>query len=194
MARDLQQYATDALAEAVVYACTGFTAIDDATREIEDIEPEFDGESYCPYYRQQVDVIAAYESEFGGKATEITGDSTYKAEDWQQAQTAYAYAVAYAAHNSYFEAAKLELIEGLEEFKADAVSELELDDTPEIRLSMTCTHGWAAHDRELANGTMVFDSKQLDGCNGLAREIGGLWVSCCVDPAAKVAEEETETA
>jgi len=37
---------------------------------------------------------------------------------------------------------------------------------------------------------MVFESKQLDGCNGLAREIGGVWVSCCIDPS-KTTEEET---
>jgi hypothetical protein len=191
--RDLQKYAIDALAEAVTDACKGFTTIDDATSEIEDQESKFDGDSYCPYYRQQVDVIADYESDFGNDATELTGDATYKAEDWQQAQTAYAYTIALVAHDFYFYTAKQELIDGLEEFGSDAVSELELDDTPQVKLSMTCIHGWASHDRELSDGTMVFESRQLDGCNGMERQIGGLWVSCCVDPSKKeegTADEE----
>ena len=193
MARDLEQYAKDALAEAATDACKGFTAIDDATSEIEDLEPEFDGDSYCPYYNQQDEVIRDYEREFGDEATELTGEETYKAEDWQKAQTAYAYAIAYAGYSHYFAAAKTELVDGLEEFGQDAVTELELDDTPEIQLSMTCAHGWAAHDRELTDGTMVFESKQLDGCNGMARQIGSVWISCCVDPSVKAEEEEETT-
>ena len=32
--------------------------------------------------------------------------------------------------------------------------------------SMSCVHGWAAHDREDADGTMYFESRQLDGGSG----------------------------
>src|ERR1017187_6918325 len=181
MARDLERYAQDALADSVTDACKGFMDADDAISAIEDVEPEFDGDSYCPYYSQQADVISEYERDFGNDATELTGDATYKAEDWQQAQTAYAYAVAYAAFNSYYETAKRELIDAVTEFAEDTQSELELEDTPQISFSTSCVHGWAAHDRELEDGTMIFESRQLDGCNGMAREIGSVWISCCVD-------------
>ena len=194
MARDLEQYARDALAESVTDACKGFMDADDAISVVEDLEPEFDGDSYCPYYGQQDDVVSEYEREFGNEAEDLIGETTYKADEWQQAKAAYAYAIAYVAHNSYFYTAKQELIEAVEEFGQDAVSELKLDDTPQVAFSMTCPHGWAAHDRELSDGTMVFESKQLDGCNGMARQVGGLWISCCIDPSTKAEEEELANA
>lgn len=186
MVRDMELYAQDALADSVTEVCKGFMDSDDAISAIEDLEPEFDGDSYCPYYSQQVDVIDGYEREFGSEAEDLCdGGQTFKASEWQQAQTAYAYAVAFAAHNSYFETAKRELIEAAEEFAQDAVTELELDDTPQIQITMSCAHGWAAHDRELEDGTMIFESRQLDGCNGMARKIGSVWISCCVDAPVK---------
>ncbi len=190
MARDLQQYAEDALAEAVVYACKGFMDADNAISEIEDIEAEFDGDSYCPYYHQQVEVINEYERDFGNDAEDICGDKQYKATEWQEAQTAYAYAVAYTAHNSYFETAKQELIEAVTEFVDDAQSELELEDAPQVEFSQSCTLGWASHDRELSDGTMIFESRQLDGCNGVSRKVGEVWLSCVVDAAVKAADGE----
>lgn len=185
MARDLEQYAKDVLADSVTNACMGFMGAEDAISEIEDLEAEFDGDSYCPYYHQQVDVINEYERDFGSEAEDICGERTYKAADWQQAQTAYAYAIAYTARNSYFSTAKRELIEAVEEFADDAQAELELEDRPQVTFSTTCIHGWAAHNRELSDGTMIFESRQLDGCNGMARKIGSVWISCCVDAPVK---------
>lgn len=186
--RDLERYAQDALAEAVTDACKGFVDLDDAISTIEDLEPEFDGDSYCPYYSQQDEVVSEYERDFGSEAEEILGDTKYSAIDWQQAKTAYAYAIAYTAHNSYFATAKDELIEGLKEFAGDTVAELELDDRPLIQFSISCTHGWAAHDRELPDGTMIFESRQLDGCNGADRQVGSVWLSCCVDVPVRTEE------
>jgi hypothetical protein len=179
--RDLQEYAQNRLAELVSYAVIGFMEVSDVVSVIEGMEGEFDGDSYCPYYNQQVDVINEYEREFGNDAEEFCGHTQYRASDWQQAQTDYAYAIAYAAFEHYFSEAKQELIEGLEEFESDVASELEFDDTIKVQLSSSCAHGWAAHDRELSDGTMVFESGQLDGRNGMERNVNGTWISCCVD-------------
>ena len=185
MARDLEQYAQDALADSVTDACKGFMDAADAISAVEDVESEFDGDSYCPYYSQQDDVVNEYERDFGSDAEDLIGETTYKATEWQEAKTAYAYAIAYAAYSSYFSTAKQELIEAVEEFAGDAQTELELEDRPQVTFSTTCTHGWAAHNRELSDGTMIFESRQLDGCNGMAREIGSVWISCCVDAPVK---------
>lgn len=180
----LQEYAENRLAEELVYVVTGFVTIADAVSAVEDIESNFDAESYCPYYHEQDDVLSDYESDYGVDAEDITNGVEYAASDWQSAKTAYVYAVAYCAHESFFSAAKTELVEGLEEFESDVQSELKFDGELKVQLSTSCNHGWAAHDRELADGTMIFESKQLDGCNGMERKIGETWVSCCFDPTA----------
>jgi len=88
--------------------------------------------------------------------------------EWEEARRAYAGALAYTAYSSIWEQTKQELIEAVEQFESDATdfgcSE------PVISLSTSCLHGWAAHNREDADGTMYFESRQLDGCNGLARQ------------------------
>lgn len=184
--RDMKEYAEIQLAESVVYDVTGFLDVNDVVSAIEDIESEFDGDSYCPYYSQQDDVINDYEREFGNDAEDICGDKQYSATDWQQAKTAYAYAIAYTAFGYYFSEAKQELIDGIQEFIVDVDIELgTVNNTPHIQLNSSCTHGWASHDRELSDGTMVFESGQLDGSNGMERQIGSVWVSCCVDRATE---------
>ena len=186
--QDLQSYAQDALTESLAYNLKGFQDVADVVSAVEGEEPEFDGDSYCPYYSQQVEVISRYESDFGDEAEDLSGEDTYKASDWQKAQTAYAYGIAFAGFAHYFEKAKQELTEGLEEFGSDAQSELEADEI-KVQITNDCPHGWASHDRELEDGTMIWESGQLDGCNGMAREVCGLWVSCCIDQSKD--EEET---
>jgi hypothetical protein len=181
--QDLKGYAEDSLAELVAYNITGFVEISDAISTIEDLEEEFDGDSYCPYYSQQEDVIVRYESDFGREAEDICdGGTTYKASEYQQAATAYAYAIAYCGFQSYFQAAKDELVEVLEEFESDAQGELKTDEEIQVLLTTHCPHGWAAHDRELTDGTMIWESGQLDGCNGMAKTASGVWISCCITP------------
>jgi hypothetical protein len=194
--QDLKSYAEDALAEEVTNNISGFVDVSDATSRIEDLESDFDGDSYCPYYIQQDEVISRYERDFGSEAEDICdGGTTYKASEYQQAQTAYAYAIAYCGFSSYFAEAKQELIDALEEFETDAERELhtdtlDMDDVVRVRLTGQCPHGWAAHDRELEDGTMVWESGQLDGCNGMARQVVGVWVSCCLSAKEKAEESE----
>jgi len=194
--QDLKTYAEDALAEEVTNNISGFVEVSDAASTIEDLEADFDGDSYCPYYSQQDDVISRYEEEFGSDAEDICdGGQTYKASEYQQAATAYAYAIAYCGFGSYFQAAKDELIEGLEEFETDAERELhtdalDIDDVVKVQITGQCPHGWAAHDRELEDGTMIWESGQLDGCNGMAREVCGVWISCCLSVKEKTGDED----
>jgi hypothetical protein len=79
--KDLQEYAENALSEAVSCHVTGFVDVSNAVSTIEDIESDFDGDSYCPYYHEQVDVIDNHESEFGNDAEAICGEETYTASD-----------------------------------------------------------------------------------------------------------------
>lgn len=190
MARDMQVYAQDRIGE--LLDVKGFADVDDVVSQIEDLEDDFDGDSYCPYYTQQDEVIRDYGRDFGDDAEDILGEQTYKATDWQRAKTAYAYAIAYTAFSSYFAEAKREFIEGIEEFADDVARELKFDGEVRVSLASSCALGWASHNRELEDGTMVFESRQLDGCNGMERKIGGVWVSCVIDPTANAEEDDSE--
>ena len=183
---DLQDYAFTRIGE--LLDIKGFQDVDDVLRAIDDLEDDFDAESYCPYYSQQDDVIREYETDFWQDAEEITSGKTYKATEWQEAKTDYAYAIAYCAFSQYFATAKQDLKDAIEEFASDAARELNFDDDLKIQVNTRCSHGWAAHDRELEDGTMIFESRQLDGCNGAERGINGIWVSCCFEPTAENTE------
>ncbi len=154
---------------------------DDLRHEVETLEHDFDFDSFAPYTHQEDDVISDLEKEYWRDAEDICGDKTYKATEWEEARRAYAGALAYTAYSSIWEQTKQELIEAIEEFESDALDS-KCPDTPVISLSMSCIHGWAAHDREDTDGTMYFVSGQLDGCNGLARLFNSVWMSVCFTP------------
>jgi len=175
---DILQYVKNELSESLS-GKTGSAA--DLRHEIEHAEHNFDFDSFAPYTHQENDVISDLEKEYWQDAEDICGDKTYKATEWEDARRAYAGALAYTAYSSLWEQTKQELIEEIEQFESDA-SDFGCDD-PVITLSLSCLHGWAAHNREDADGTMYFESRQLDGCNGLAKKTDcDLWLSACFTP------------
>lgn len=182
--KDLKEYAESQITEALHYEFKGLETVSDVVAFIEQMETDFDGDSFCPYYSDQDDVISRYESDFGQEAEDMIDSSEkYSAADWQKAKTEYAYAIAYAGFSNYFETVKRELIEELDSFESDAAGELDYDGEIKVQVSMDCIHGWASHDSETADGLHVWKSGQLDGCNGAAIKTAcGIWISCCVDP------------
>jgi len=162
----------------------------DLRHEIEHLDHDFDFDSFAPYTHQEDDVISELEKEYWRDAEDICGDKTYKATEWEEARRAYASALAYTAYSSLWEQTKQEFIEAIEQFESDA-QDSGCDD-PQISLALSCIHGWASHDREDEDGTMYFESRQLDGCNGLARQFSGLWMSVCFTPNATEAEAESD--
>jgi len=155
----------------------------DLRHEIETLEHDFDFDSFAPYRHEEDEVISELEKDYYRDAEEFLGETTYKATQWEEARRAYAGALAYAAYSSLWEQSKQELIEAIEQFESDA-TDSGCDD-PAITLALSCIHGWAAHDREDADGTMFFESRQLDGCNGLARKSSDVWLSVCFTPNEK---------
>jgi hypothetical protein len=152
----------------------------DLRHDIEQLEHDFDFDSFAPYTHEETDIINDLEKEYWRDAEDIVGDKIYKATEWEEARRAYAAALAYAAYSSIWEQNKQELIEAIEEFESEALDAKCPD--PIISLNLSYIHGWAAHDREDSDGTMYFESGQLDGCNGLAREANGVWMSVCFTP------------
>ncbi len=152
----------------------------DLRHEIERLEHDFDFDSFAPYRHEEDEVINELEKEYWQDAEDICGDKTYKATEWEEARRAYAGSLAYTAYSSIWEQTKQELIEAVEQFESDAI-DFGCDE-PVISLSLSCLHGWAAHNREDADETMYFESRQLDGCNGLARQFSGVWMSVCFVP------------
>jgi hypothetical protein len=181
MARDLEQYAKDEISEAL----NGEKGkAEDLTAAVERLEHNFDFDSFAPYTSEEDDILSDYEKEHWKDAEDILGDQQYKASDWSTAKRAYVAAIAYCAFSSIFEQTKTELTEAIEEFSTDAGELSGLD--PEISISMTCPHGWAAHDRE--DGALIWESRQLDGCNAISRQVDELWLTHTWTPEQKTSE------
>jgi len=178
MTRDIRDYAQTNLAEELS-GNQGSAA--DLRHEIQQLDHDFDFDSFAPYSHEENDIINDLEKEYWREAEDICGDKTYQAGEWEEARRAYAAALAYSAYSSIWEQAKQELIEVIEQFESDAL-DAKCPDTPQISVSLGCIHGWAAHNREAEDRTMYFESGQLDGCNGLARQVSGIWLSVCFVP------------
>jgi hypothetical protein len=190
--KDIEAYANSRLAELLADEFKTFTDIDDVISHIEDVEDDFDGESYCPYYSQHEEIIRDYEDDFASEAEDLTSGKEYKAADYLNARADYAYALAWCAFSHYFQTAKDGLVEALEEFETNVQDVF--PDVQDVRVLVTsrCTHGWASHDRELEDGTMIFESRQLDGSNGMESHCGSIWFSTCFDPASLSESDEVE--
>jgi len=186
MTRDIRERVTSDLAEQLS-GKQGSAA--DLRYEIERLEHDFDFDSFAPYSHEEIDVINDLEKEYWRDAEDICGDKTYKATEWEEARRAYAGALAYTAYSSIWQQTKQELIEAIEQFESDAMDSGCND--PIISLSLACVHGWASHNREDEDGTMYFTSGQLDGCNGLARESVGVWLSVCFVPGEETDAENS---
>lgn len=183
MARDLEQYAQDAVSEKL----NGEKGTaDDLTNTVEGLESDFDFDSFAPYTSEEDDILSDYEKDHWQEAEDLCSGKEYKATEWADAKRAYVGAVAWCAYSSIFETAKSELTEAIEEFADDARTAMSadgLEDEPEISVSRSCTHGWASHNREDSDGTMYWESGQLDGCNAVCRKVGELWLTCTWTPA-----------
>jgi len=152
----------------------------DLRHEVETLEHDFDFDSFAPYTHQERRHHQRPGKGILRDAEDICGDKTYKATEWEEARRAYAGALAYTAYLLHLGTKQTDLIEAIEQFESDATDSGCSE--PNISLSLSCMHGWAAHDREDEDGTMYFESRQLDGCNGLARKSDGVWMSVCFVP------------
>jgi hypothetical protein len=171
MARNLELYAKDEISEAL---SGEKRSADDLTSAVESLEHDFDFDSFAPYTSEEDDILSDYEQEHWQEAEELLGEKEYKATEWADAKRAYVAAIAYAAFSSIFEETKTELTEAIEEFSSHAAELSGVD--PEITISKTCPHGWAAHNRE-EDGACIWESAQLDGCNAISKQVGELWLT-----------------
>ena len=113
----------------------------------------------CIYYRDCMEIINRYEREYGAEAEDLAdcGGAEFKASQWQEAMVRYAAAIA----DSAIRAAVNSEIDDLAEAYELLVAELPDDFEIPVSLDNECVHGWAAHDRETAEGVMVWH--RLDG-------------------------------
>ena len=187
MAKDLEQYGVSCVGEAIY----GMDKLDlDRLRDDVSDRIYTDAENACIYTHDCLDIIRDYEREFDSDADD--GGKEFKPSEWQDAMTAYAYGIATAAIRHYAD----EALAAIEE-KADTL----IDEIPacfgagidDLRVSLQCPHGWAAHDREDADGIHFWTSGQLDGCNAVAVDAGALWLSYTWNPAEEAADSSDDS-
>ncbi len=132
-------------------------------------------DSACIYNSDCLEIISRYERD-APNAEDMTGGVTYKAEEWQQAMCAYAYAVAYTVISQDVNNL-IDDIERAADDLRDTAEEHGLKDPADPRVSNDCPHGWAAHDREDEAGTHFWTEGNLEGCRAVAVKVAGIWLS-----------------
>ena len=140
----------------------------------------------CTYNSDCLEIINRYERD-APDAEDMAGGDTYKAADWQQAMCAYAYAVAYTVISQNVHSLIDDIEQAADDLR-DAAEARGLEDPAGPRISSDCPHGWAAHDREDAEGTCFWTEGNLEGCRAVARKVAGVWLSYTWTP--EEAEEE----
>lgn len=169
---NLEAAAADCISDAIY----GMTELDlRALRDNAEDMVSSAADSVCTYTSACMDIISEYQHE-ADDAEDMTSGQTYEAADWQQAMCAYAYAVAYTVISRNVH----DLLEEIEEAADDlrvAAEAHGLEDPADPRISADCPHGWAAHDREDAEGTCFWTEGNLEGCRAVARKVAGIWLS-----------------
>lgn len=169
---NLEAAAADCISDAIY----GMKTLDlDALRDNAEEQASSAADSACTYTSACLDIISEYEREAYG-AEDMTSGQTYEAADWQKAMCAYAYAVAYTVISRNVHDL-LEEIEQAADDLRDAAESRGLEDPADPRISADCPHGWAAHDREDAEGTCFWTEGNLEGCRAVARKVAGIWLS-----------------
>lgn len=173
MARtDLEAAARDCINDAIY----GMTELDlEALRDGAEDMASSAADSACTYTSACLDIISDYERE-APDAEDMTSGDTYKAADWQQAMSAYAYAIAYTVISRNIHSLLEEIEEAADDLR-DAAEAHGLEDPADPRISADCPHGWAVHDREDEAGTCFWSESNLEGCRAVARKVAGVWLS-----------------
>ena len=179
---NLESYAEGTVSDAI-YGMETY----DASALAEEVQERVrqDAENACIYTHACYQIISDYEREY--TAEDMGG--TYTAEQWQDAMTAYAFGVAYAALSSMTADILSKVDEAAEELVALLSENGQSIDSTNLAMSLSCPHGWAAHDSE-EDGACLWLSKQLDGCNAIARDAGPFWLSYTWTPEAPEQEAE----
>lgn len=177
--QNMEEYAASAFREAVTNEVNGSQTAADIARAVEDVEPDFDGDSYCPYYSQHEEVISRYEDDFGN-AADVDDGTMYRAREYAEARSAYAYGIAFEAFWHYLAVAKKSVIDGVSNLEIDA-QEAGCTD-PEFQVTSDCPHGWVAHTREDEDGTMFWENGVVEERNAVSRKIGGIWFTATWTP------------
>jgi hypothetical protein len=185
MSRDIREYAADAIAEALEYAECG-TDIDQADDAIYEALTSA-ADSYALSHNN-LDTIQHLERDHWQDAEEYSNEKQYTASEYSQAMEAYAENLARAAIMKEGYAVRKEIEEAADELM-DAVAEFtdgtHAPDASELKFNRLCPHGWASHDKE-ENGLCFWVSRQLDGCNSIAANIPGGWISYTWTPTDSV--------
>lgn len=155
-----------------------------------------EADNACIYTHHCLTLLQDYESRPEAPNESDMGGE-FRADQWSEAMTAWAYEVAAAVLNSEMS----EAVDALEETRDALLAALGeepslQDDMPEesdLRVSFDCPHGWAPHDREDADGICYWSEPHLEGCRALAVKDPktGVWLSYTWTPEPA---DEDETA
>lgn len=166
----------DRAKNAISGALYGMTEYDARTlRDALEDRAHEESDSACIYHHHCAQIISDYERDYPGE--DMGG--TYTAEQWQEAQTAYAYGVAYAALSAMIEEHLTAIDAAADELAGTLVRDYPAAPAMDMdpRISADCPHGWAPHDKEDDEGVQHWSPAHLEGCRAIAVQVSGVWLS-----------------
>jgi hypothetical protein len=171
-------------ADCVFEAAYGMEELDlDALRDAVQNQIASRTESACIYYSSCLKIIDRYESDDRADPDALGDEGAHKPSQWRDAMSAYAYAIAYTVIGCEAE----NLLSELEHCQSVLAHAGAPDVGVAPRLSRSCPHGWAPHDREDSDGVYYWRPAELEGCHAIAiRAECGLWLSYTWTPTARV--------
>lgn len=144
-----------------------------------------EADTACIYTSHCLDYISQLESTYD--AEDLGGH--YSAEDWQQAMTAYAFSLVYAAISDKLSEA-IESAQEQWELFTDKCDELEQYDYDGIELSTDCQYGWESHDYETSDGVMVWTKLEGELTAVSHQIVPGLWANIAWTPEEEEEDED----
>jgi len=141
----------------------------------------------CIYFSECEKIIDEYETHHYADPDSYGADEgEFSASQWRDAMQRYAYFIAVSVlerllHDALdeIEEAAEELVDTINELRGDEEGQPGHDEPIEVanlKASIDCPYGWAAHSRELSDGTHIWEHGQLDGLNGAAVVSTGVWL------------------
>lgn len=140
-------------------------------------------EAACTYHSDVDDILREYENNSAVPAESELG-TEFRADQWQEAKTAWACEVVCAVLHSLVQD-HLESIEDTINYMIEAAGERgQSIDASDLRVYSECPYGWVAHDREDVNEILHWDNRQVDGMNAIAAQVGDgvAWVAFAWTP------------
>lgn len=128
-------------------------------------------------------IIAQYPNDAAADLSQIHGPVMFRPSEWMHARRAYAYAIAFRAIERHLKAESIRIAEAAEVLVEQAWEEEQVS-IEEVTIRASLPSEKDSRKIEIDNERVVlyWDEHVLDGKNGMAIQVGHIWLFCIWEP------------